>query len=206
MIKGGSKYSHSMLEVSPEFGLVCGLESLTRRPRHQTGRALFSLFVDNAVVSFQFTLTLLFDYVPAASSMGSSSNHGVSLLWKKRTHTHTHTLTNTLTQRHGAQHRVKPGSEVKIAFSSHLQHHSRLPKWERAYLTECYISASQLRSVSAGILSLPPPFVSAGQLGWCTVRDVFAFVILANAQFRRDVIIKWFQHCWTQRPNLSFCI
>lgn len=30
MIKGGSKYSYSMLEVSPEFGLVSGLESLTR--------------------------------------------------------------------------------------------------------------------------------------------------------------------------------
>lgn len=37
-------------------------------------------FVNNAVVSFKFTLNALLEYVSALLSMGSISNHGVSLV------------------------------------------------------------------------------------------------------------------------------
>lgn len=123
-------------------------------------------FVDTVIISFKFTLTLLY-----CSMWPLPYLRGMLVIieyhfWNRNTYTRTHACS--------ARHIVKPGSEVKIAFSSHLEHHSRLAKWERAYLTVLYFSLTAM-CLSGGILSLSPPLVSAGEFGRCTRRDVFCW-------------------------------
>lgn len=115
----------------------------------------------------------------------------------------------------------QPLTEKRIEYTcthAHMQHsaHSQVWEWcENSFFFSSGASfkVSQVRKslphsvlyfsltamcLSGGILSLPPPFVSAAEFGWGTAMwDVFCLLYYLMYRIKCDVIIKLIQHYWT---------
>lgn len=146
----------------------------------------------------RYSADLLFSCMTSALPNWRGCNYAVVVLCKhsfaeKR---NTHSINEEHTHKHiniQAFLISKPVSKVKITFSFHLRRHSRLVKWERAYLKVCYISTSQLCVSQVEYWVFYLPLILAGSyIEWHTVRDLcclerYAFSSWAVLVFNRDV-------------------